>query len=308
MPYLKPLLTILLSAIFFTANTYAQKAQAEEINELLTKAKQHWGDTLQLQYLNEAATLATNNKNHHDLGIIYQQMGSYYYSRKPEKCIDYQLKAHDLLMMAGNKKMAAICYHSIGFTYEEQLKDYQNALVYIEKSLPLHQELKDTAELANMYKYMGYLKGKLGRYEDAGKDAAKALSTYNSIGDDDGVAVSWFDLATIYSSENKNDSAILYYNKAKTYWNENCAGRVFLINNKMIPLYIQDRPESEVDLIKENEDLLKYKMHHTMRLPFYKLCIDHYTRNNDKQKAEEYTTLHKHLVDSLNSKGIVIAE
>lgn len=235
-----------------------------------------------------------------------QKTGSEYYMKGDgEQAIKAFTQAHDLFLQNNNTKARAICLHSIAFAYDELLQDYRQALIYTEKSIAIHRDIGHTLEMANMIKYLGYLKGRLNRHNEALKDIDSAIQLFSTQKHNDGVAVCWNVMAGVFEQENKPDSAIFYYEKAKKYWDGQCMGRVFNINNKLIPLY-RKRP-GLATIITENEEMLvQAHFYHTDVLSFYKYCIEHYSRNNNTGKVDSYKSLYKNLTDSLVGKGIVV--
>lgn len=294
---------------------YAQPQPRPEVKELITKAKKHWGDSLQLAYLQQAEQIAIQQNDLYGKGLTYQQMGSYYYTRQPDTCIHYQLIAHKLLLKAGDKNMAAICLHSIGFVYDEMKKDSETALKYIKQSIPIHRELKDTMELGNMYKYMGMLKGKIGRYPEAHKDIDSAFYYFRKANYMQGVAVSRYDKAMVYKSEGNADSALIYLSAAYHYWynesgnnEQQAASRLFNINNARFPLLIDKGFVNKAyDVISENEAILaERKIYFTDRLTHYKNAASLPVKRKKKDQTVCYQQQYQSLKDSLQQKGILV--
>jgi|GEM_PF-2623136 len=315
MTYPKLVLTAIICCVASVVS-FAQQAPTTEVKDLVAKAKKHWGDSLQLVYLQQAEQAADRQKDIHGKGLVYQQMGSYYYSRKPDSCIYYQLKAYELLLKAGNKKMAAICLHSVGFTYEEMKHDSKAALKYIEQSIPIHHELNDSMELGNMYKYTGMLKGKLGRYTAAHKDIDSSFYYFHSVGYMDGVAVSFYDRAIVYKSEGKTDSALIFLSRAYHYWyneseanDQQIASRLFNINNVRFPLLVEKNfTKLARGVLIDNDDILNSKnIYYTDRLAHYQngAGFTGKRKKNDKP-ASYYQQQYRSLKDSLESKGIYV--
>ncbi len=315
MTYPRLVLTAIICCIV-SVMSFAQQTPTTEVKELVAKAKKHWGDSLQLLYLQQAEQIADQHNDTHGKGLVYQQMGSYYYSRKPDSCIYYQQKAYELLLKAGNKKMAAICLHSVGFTYDEMKHDYETALKYIEQSLPIHYELKDTMELGNMYKYTGMLQGKTGKYVPALKDIDSAFHYFLKAGYLEGIAVSFYDKAIVYKSAGNTDSALIFLSRAYHYWyNESKASeqliisRLFNINNARFPLLVEKNFTKHArEALKENDDMLLSKnIYFADRLTHYKNGAGFTGKRKKKDKpVSYYLQKYQSLKDSLISKGIQV--
>lgn len=308
----KIILSLLICCVAFL-DSAAQRQPTLEVKELIAKAKKHWGDSLQLVYLWQAEQIAAEQDDLYGKGLVYQQMGSYYYTRQPDTCIHYQLKAHQLILKAGDKKMAAICLHSIGFVYDEMKKDYETALKYIEQSIVIHKALKDTMELGNMYKYTGMLKGKLGRYVQAHKDIDSAFYYFREMKHAQGVAVCYYDKAMVYKSEGNTDSALIYLSGAYHYWynesdNKKIAdSRIFNINNATSPLLVEKGfIKKAYNTINENDELLKNnKIYFADRLTHYKNASSLPAKRKKKDRSDYYQQQYQWLKDSLQQKGII---
>lgn len=223
-----------------------------------------------------------------------------------EQAIEYFLKAHDLYLQNENAKAQALCLHSIAFAYDELLHDNRQALSYAEKSIGIHKKIGDTLEMANMYKYAGMLKGRLGIYSRAKADIDMAISLFRQKKYEPGVAVSMFDLALVYIGEKKPDSAIYYLEKAKEYWVEvDNPGRVFNLNNVyMDVLYSAKETMKCKAIINENEEILaETKVFFRDKLDFYSKAAK-YSFAEPGYAADNYGKLYIQLTDSLNKQGV----
>lgn len=312
MGFKKIILSLLISCVTIF-DSAAQPQPTPGVKELISKAKKHWGDSLQLVYLKQAEQIAAKKSDSYGKGLVYQQMGSYYYTRQPDTCIQYELKAYELLLQAGDKKTAAFCLHSIGFAYDEMKNDYKNALKYIEHSIGIHHELKDTVELGNMYKYTGMLKGKLGRYTEAHKDIDSAFYYFRKVAYAQGVAVCYYDKAMVYKSEGNTDSALIYLSGAYHYWynesdNKRIANsRLFNINNATFPLLVEKGfVKKAYNTINENDELLEHnKIYFADRLTHYKNASSLPEKRKNDNKIAYYQEQYQLLKDSLQQKGII---
>ena len=129
------------------------------------------------------------------LAKAFQKTGNESYMKGDgEQAVESFRKAHDLYLQNDNTKARAICLHSIAFAYDELMHNDREALNYVEESIIIHRKIGDTLEMANMYKYAGMLKGRLGMYSQAKADVDMAISLFRQKKYEPGVAVSMFDL------------------------------------------------------------------------------------------------------------------
>jgi len=305
--------TILILQLILIADAYAfaQQKPSEPVQQALAAAKLHVKDTSYLHYLQAAAAAATKENDMYGMATVHQAAGNYFYSRNADSCIAYNQLAFRLFKNAGDEKRAAICLHSIGFAYDEEKQQPASALQYIEQSLPIHRNLNDTLELANMYKYMGMLKGKLNRFAEAKQDVNLAIQYFAAKEYKPGIAVSHFDMAQVFAAENNTDSAIAYLSLAKQYWlASNNAGRIFGLNNYFFEIYFKaGMPAGAARVLQENENLLaREKIYYNDRLQFYNNSIVLYSKVNNIDKKQRYTQQYNSLKDSLSRQGINVNE
>ncbi len=301
--------TILIVPLILIAVTdaFAQQKPSEPVQQALAAAKQHVKDTSYLHYLHAAAGTATKENDMYGMATVHQAVGNYFYSRNADSCIAYNQLASRLFKNAGDEKRAAICLHSIGFAYDEGKQQPAYALQYIEQSVPIHRHLNDTLELANMHKYMGMLKGKLGRFAEAKQDVDLAIQYYAAKEYKPGIAVSHFDMAQVFAAENNTDSAIAYLSLAKQYWLvSNNAGRIFGLNNYFFETYFKAGMHTDAArVLQENEALLaKEKIYYNDRLQFYNNSIVLYSKVNNMDRKQSYTQQYNSLKDSLSRQRI----
>ncbi len=243
------------------------------------------------------------------LAEIYRKAGGEYYSKgEAEAAITNFMKAYELYQRGLNSKDMAICLHSIAFAYDELLHNDQQALQYVEKSIVVHRNDNDTLEMANMYKYMGMLKARMGNYATAKEDIRAAVSYFSLKNYEPGIAVSMYDMALVYINEKKADSALFYLEKAKMYWVERKnPGRIFGINNTFIELThsINDTGKGST-LINENRQILTSgNIYFRDKLKFYYLAAKYYG-NNSMPGQPDYKGLYNRLADSLTRQGIKV--
>jgi hypothetical protein len=64
-----------------------------------------------------------------------------------------------------NLPKAAITYLNIANIFDEHLEKTDSALLYSQRSLAIWQKQDDTMQMANLYKYIGLLQGRLGAFD-----------------------------------------------------------------------------------------------------------------------------------------------
>lgn len=296
--------------VLLFACSYVSSAQTG-VEKAIETAKLHINDSSFFAYSDTAEQLAIAHKDYYCLAQVYQLKGNHYYSRQPDSSVRYQHKAYKLFMDNGHKNEGVICLHSIAFAYAEVKQDYPTALDYVANSIEIHKKLKDTLEMANMYKYMGYLKSKTGGYTDAKQDVYTAMALYNCKDNKDGLAVSYYDMAAIYLLKKDTDSALVYLKKAKNYWTQqDNRARIFGINNLLIKAYGYTGEHDKVTgTIAENERILTtHKIYHAERLKFYACSSEYYDMPGRTLKPSTYHKQYTRLTDSLRQAGLIIPE
>ena len=153
----------------------------------------------------------------------------------------------------------ARCLQSLGFTYEEDLKDFFKAFYYISSAIEKYKIIKDTLSEANLDKYIGIIYSNLGASKIGIIKVNDAIKLFKEKKYPEGEYVSFFDLGIIYYNTQNIDSSINYLNMAKKFWTEkNTPVRVFAINNYLIRCYKFLNVSSDFNaLILENNLLLK---------------------------------------------------
>ncbi len=297
---LSVVLLLLLSSLAFA------QQPTNEVQTLLDSAKTHQKDDSYVSYLEKAVVIATEKSDIYGNALVHQRLGSYYYTRNPLKSVEYQRVAFDYFIQANAMPMAAICLHNIGFTYEEQLHDISAAIKYIDQAIQLHEQLHDTMELANMYKYLGMLKSKMHNYTEAKQLINKAVLFFEYKNYEPGIAVSWFDLALVYAEQKKADSAIFYALKAKAYWyTNNGTARIVGINNELVKWYLILSDENEVhNLLLENETMVNDSaVYWKEKLGYYFIAYKYYSQVKHQCTAQQYLAKYNALRNDLRTKG-----
>jgi len=109
------------------------------------------------------------------------------------------------------------------------------------------------------HKYIGFLNGKLGQFDDAKSAIHEAIAIYSNQEFEQVVAVSQINLAGVYFREKEYDESIKYFSKSKDFWTRiNDLGRIYTDNILGVKIYAEMERAEEVDmLIKENKEIEK---------------------------------------------------
>ena len=212
------------------------------------------------------------------------------YHKLPAYSIIYFSKAAKQNEFEKNYPWAGFSYLNISTAYAETFNEYEKAKVAIDSSINIWLKVKDTMQLANVYKYKGYILGHLHKFSSA-KDTLKlAINIYDYFNFPSGKAVCFFDLAKVYEEENILDSSFVLLNKAKEFWlTKNDTIRLVGINNALINLYIKKENWTQIyNFIDESDKLIQMKNFPSQLLiDYYKVKIDIYKKTNQKAKLEK---------------------
>lgn len=158
-----------------------------------------------------------------------------------------------------NGKKAGTTNLNIANIYEERLNQLDSALVYSQKSLQIWKANTDTLQMANLYKYIGLLKGKLGLFQEAKASINEAIKLYKAANFEQGIAVSEINLADVYlRAGNFKESESLFL-RVKEFWtSKEDKGRVYANNLLGMEIYEKMGSENKIkELIAENRDIEK---------------------------------------------------
>ncbi len=181
------------------------------------------------------------------------------FQENPGKAIAIFQEVSSKYIEEKNYIKAGLTNLNIANIYDEYLSKPDSALYFSKKSLSIWKSIDDTLQQANLYKYIGLLKGKLGDYKSAKKDIHQAIKFYESVPFEQGIAVSQFNLANVYFEEGNKEESISLHEKALAFWKaQDDKNRIFTNNLFGIELYAKYGEEKKVEaLIKENQDLAK---------------------------------------------------
>ena len=113
----------------------------------------------------------------------------------------------------GDRDKLLESYYYMGRVYRD-LNDAPEALKYFQKALDVAGDTKKYRLLSNIYSQMGTLSNYQNVYEEAIRMHEKAAQYKLLKGDSTSLSLVMRDIARVYDAIDKNDSAVLYYQKA----------------------------------------------------------------------------------------------
>jgi len=123
------------------------------------------------------------------------------------------------------------------------------------------------------------------------------------------IAVSYHDLAEVYKEEEKYDSCIYWYLKAKDTWQQvkGNPSRIYLWNSNLMEVYTKTNKLNEAEaLYKENDTVNATAFYYTDQLSFYKASQAFFEKKKDKKMANEYMTRYDTMKDKLRKEGKIV--
>jgi tetratricopeptide (TPR) repeat protein len=151
--------------------------------------------------------------------------------------------------------------------------------------------------------------GKTGKYEEAAKQVGYAITNFSKQGNRNGVAVSYYDMASIMFEQKKYVPAIGALQFAKQHWQaDSNAERLVGINNFMLRIYLAAGDlQNATEAYNAN---LQYidgaNIHWKDKLNFYEYGSTYFKKNAQPKEAAELDASYKVLKDSLVQKGIKV--
>ena len=238
-----------------------------------------------------------------------RNLGSSFYERNPEKCIILLDRAAIFYENVGNKKQQALCYQNIAFAYFEKLDKVDSAICFIDKAIPIWIEIQDPINLANIFKYLGMLQGKKGEFTKGIESIRQAVALFDKGKIYSGIAVSYFDLASLYESANQLDSSNYYLYKNKEYFESvKDTGRIFRVNNKLFENYIKSgNLTSASEVYDRNLKLEKSnRVYWQQLIDYYRLNMKYFKLLDNEELYNLNTRKYSQLNDSLTNQGIFV--
>jgi tetratricopeptide (TPR) repeat protein len=192
------------------------------------------------------------------LASLHEKAGMKFYDTDPDSALLRFKKAAYFYGLADRKKKETQCFQNIAFIYDESLNDPENAVLYAQKALDNWKMLHQSIEIANMLKYVGFLRGLTGDFDRAKQDVRQAINMYSLMEFEDGLAVALLNMARVYRLEHQTDSCIIFAIQAKEKWKKNNnVSRIFNLNNDLLEayLFVKDLTQCK-NLIAENNQYM----------------------------------------------------
>lgn len=245
---------------FLNANTIIEENNFNDLrlNTLINisnvySADEQWENSL--TKLNEALTLALENKDIYSQSIINNNLGTIYEALKDyNKALIYYLRSLELRKSVDITSGLATNYHNLG-SINYELGDYEQAIYFLNTSLAIEQGNKSKPLYIYNYEYLSkvYMKTK-----EFGK-AATFLSKAKTLANELNLIKKKLDLAklqTEYYFEtgklNLAQKAFTEYDSLRDDFSENEKSEKII---QMQTLYETDKKEKENDLLKAQHQL-----------------------------------------------------
>ncbi len=169
---------------------------------------------LSLEYLSNGLGIAEKSGYHYLSGRIHNELGWVYYrSLNFEFALKNNIQAEKILKHLKANLEVAGCWDLRGLI-ERNLKHYDTALYYHQRSLQTRIQLKNNSEISDGYFNLGEFHLQLGRPQTALPNYLKSLAIDNAVGANYGVSLNYNRIGRIYIQLAKFDSAKMYLDKS----------------------------------------------------------------------------------------------
>ncbi|WP_372645919.1 tetratricopeptide repeat protein, partial [Ancylomarina sp.] len=245
---------------FLNANTIIEENNFNDLrlNTLINisnvySADEQWENSL--TKLNEALTLALENKDIYSQSIINNNLGTIYEALKDyNKALIYYLRSLELQKSVDITFGLATNYHNLG-SINYELGDYEQAIYFLNTSLAIAQE--NNSKIDSIYNYE-YLTKVYIKKKEFGK-AANFLSKAKTLAKELNLIIKQLDLAklqTEYFFETGKlklaQKAFAEYDSLRNDYSETEKSKEII---QMQTLYETDKKEKENDLLKAQNQL-----------------------------------------------------
>ena len=184
--------------------------------------------------------------------------GLHVYASNPKDAVVYFREAGVGYESLDSYKNAGITFLNVAGMFEEHLSQMDSAEYYAFRSLENFLLLKDSLQIANLYKYYGYLLGINGRLEEGESYIDRAIQIYKRSDFDEGIAVSKYNLARLAFLKKDYSRSDSLLSEARTIWvHNNDISRLFLINLLNLEIGIETKNRNSVlEITGECDSLL----------------------------------------------------
>ncbi len=155
-------------------------------------------------------------KTYNNLGLMHRKLGNY-----PMALENFE-KAEEIAITLEDRTILYSIYNNEGLVYKN-IGDLESAVQAFIKSLNLKEETNDLAGVALTRSNIANLYLQQGQFELSRETTFESLDIFRSLNSDEyagRLGGAHFNIATSYLSENKLDSAIIYYDSATLYYNK----------------------------------------------------------------------------------------
>ncbi|MBS1524071.1 MAG: ATP-binding protein [Bacteroidetes bacterium] len=161
----------------------------------------------------KALLMSENAKYTVGVGSSFLNIGHVYWSQSYYPIALFYVKKALMAFPQNRPLYLSSCYNLLGRIYAD-LKDYKSALANLDSAK--RYALRDPDRLAEMYSERSLVYKRLGIYDQAIEDAAKALVLNRTAHDESNAAVVYGRLSSIYRLKNELPAAIAYSDTALT--------------------------------------------------------------------------------------------
>ncbi|WP_276133726.1 hypothetical protein [Polluticoccus soli] len=283
---------------------HAAYGQSPHVKQLLQQAETKKNKSEYAALLHKADTLAAGDMA--TQALINKKLGDYYFIPDPDKSIHHFRQAVSYYTILNDKPNRAIVLQNLAFAHDEGKFSIAEAIPYAEQALETWKELNDTLQMANMYKYLGLLQGKINRGVQAKRTIDTAIALYRAGNYENGVVVSWHNLAIVHQYRGQYDSAMKYIDMARNYWRIKDSSRLFELNNLAIEIGLAANNLAPAETAyNENLALLNEKYFWRDRIVFYTQSINYLRRAGKEKEASLARDKYNALYEDLKKKGLI---
>lgn len=295
------IILITLLHIVHTAN-----GQSPQVKQLLQQAETKKNKNEYAALLHKADTLAAGDFA--TQALINKKLGVYYFIPDPDKSINHLRYAVSYYTILDDKANRAECLQNLAFAHDEGKFSIAAAIPYAEQALAVWKELGDTLQMANMYKYLGLLQGKINRGLQGKRTIDTAITLYRAKNFERGVAVSWHNLAIVHHYRREHDSAMAYIDRARNYWRGEDSSRLFELNNLALEISLAANDLSNAEpAYNENLALFNNKFFWRDRLAFYNQGMNYLRKAGREKEASGMSDKYNALYEDMKKKGMIRA-
>lgn len=188
-----------------------------------------------------------------------EQQAISYYKDDPRAAIKIFEEIVQKARASSDFKKASQSNLNIASIYDEELNQKDQALKFGYESLSDCFTIKDTLQMANLYKYIGLLEGKLGRYQKAEENISTAIDLFAKKVHERGVAVCHINMAEVKWLAGEFSSSEQYFNKSKNFW-ISVANKSRIFDNNLLGIQLYGTTDDQVKhraLVEENSRIMK---------------------------------------------------